>query len=71
MDEIEKEIGVDRGDLIELALLLGSDYTEGINGLRESEKVFTTFIFLKRDWDDKWNGNYFYISKRIWRPPSF
>jgi hypothetical protein len=33
MDDIERELGMDRDDLIRLALLLGSDYTEGVAGI--------------------------------------
>ena len=33
MDDIESELGVDRTKLIHLALLLGSDYTEGVAGV--------------------------------------
>ena len=33
MDHIESELGVDRTKLIHLALLLGSDYTEGVAGV--------------------------------------
>lgn len=32
-DRIKRELGVDRDRFIQLALLLGSDYTEGINGI--------------------------------------
>ena len=32
-DRIEKELGLDRDRFIQLALLLGSDYTEGIHGI--------------------------------------
>lgn len=31
--EIQRELGIDRDKLIEMALLLGSDYTEGIHGI--------------------------------------
>lgn len=33
MSDIERELGVDRSALVHLALLLGSDYTEGIAGI--------------------------------------
>ena len=33
MDEISRELGLNRAALVSLALLLGSDYTEGINGI--------------------------------------
>jgi DNA excision repair protein ERCC-5 len=33
MDTIESELMLKRGDLINLALLLGSDYTEGVRGV--------------------------------------
>ncbi len=31
--DIESELGMDQTKLIRLAMLLGSDYTEGINGI--------------------------------------
>jgi DNA excision repair protein ERCC-5 len=33
ISDIEKELGLDRQDLIRAALLLGSDYTSGVNGV--------------------------------------
>ncbi|ODV93246.1 hypothetical protein PACTADRAFT_51863 [Pachysolen tannophilus NRRL Y-2460] len=33
VDDIERDLGLNREKLIELAILLGSDYTEGINGV--------------------------------------
>ena len=33
METFERELGVDRDKLIEMALLLGSDYTEGVHGI--------------------------------------
>ena len=33
MDDIQRELGLDRDGLIHMALLLGSDYTEGVQGI--------------------------------------
>lgn len=33
MSNIESELHLDRPDLIRMALLLGSDYTDGVNGV--------------------------------------
>ena len=33
MDDIQRELGLDRDGLIHMALLLGSDYTEGVAGI--------------------------------------
>ena len=33
MDDIQRELGLDRDSLIHMALLLGSDYTEGVAGI--------------------------------------
>ena len=33
MDDLQRELGLDRQHLIRLALLLGSDYTEGVHGV--------------------------------------
>lgn len=33
MDDIQRELGLDRDGLIYMALLLGSDYTEGVAGI--------------------------------------
>lgn len=32
-EDVERELGLDRDGLIRLALLLGSDYTEGVAGI--------------------------------------
>jgi DNA excision repair protein ERCC-5 len=34
MGDVERELGLDREGLVRLALLLGSDYTEGCQGGR-------------------------------------
>lgn len=33
MEDLKRDLGLDRGDLIALAYLLGSDYSEGIKGV--------------------------------------
>eukprot|EP00891_Asterochloris_glomerata_P008711 jgi/Astpho2/8711/e_gw1.00128.97.1_t len=60
MDHIESELGVDRTKLIHLALLLGSDYTEGVAGVGvvnalEIANHFTTEPLLEefRKWAGK------------------
>lgn len=32
-EDVERELGLDQDGLIRLALLLGSDYTEGVGGI--------------------------------------
>mmetsp|Transcript_6751 Transcript_6751/g.29398 ORF Transcript_6751/g.29398 Transcript_6751/m.29398 type:complete len:352 (-) Transcript_6751:342-1397(-) len=56
-ERIQQDIGVDRAKLAELALLLGSDYTEGVTGVGivnalEIASVFSGFDGLKtfRSW---------------------
>ena len=58
---IQQDIGVDRAKLAELALLLGSDYTEGVTGVGivnalEIASVFSGFDGLKtfRSWGGRW-----------------
>jgi DNA excision repair protein ERCC-5 len=45
MEDIERELGLTRDDLIRSALLLGSDYTEGVTGIGpvNAMEVLTTF----------------------------
>lgn len=53
-DVIERELGLDRGQLIELALLLGSDYTDGLPGIGPvtGVEILAEFGDLRtfRDW---------------------
>lgn len=55
--EIDSKLGLDQGKLIELALLLGSDYTEGIKGIGPvlAMEILAEFGSLKnfKDWFDK------------------
>ena len=37
--DVETELGLSQTKLIRLAMLLGSDYTEGVNGIGESEGI--------------------------------
>ena len=45
MEDITKETGIDREDLISMAYFLGSDYTEGVYGigLVNSMEIVSTF----------------------------
>lgn len=56
-EDIEHKIGLDRKKLIELALLLGSDYTEGIKGVGPvlAMEILAEFGDLKKfkQWFDK------------------
>lgn len=38
--DVESELGLSQTKLIRLAMLLGSDYTEGVNGIGESFSVY-------------------------------
>ncbi|CAH2355234.1 DNA repair protein Rad2p [[Candida] railenensis] len=55
--EIDSRLGLDQGKLIELALLLGSDYTEGIKGIGPvlAVEILAEFGSLRnfKDWFDK------------------
>lgn len=46
--DFQTEIGLDRQKLIYLALLLGSDYTEGISGIGIVNAVSRTFSPLSK-----------------------
>lgn len=37
--DVETELGLSQTKLIRLAMLLGSDYTEGVNGIGELEGI--------------------------------
>lgn len=56
MDEIQNKVGLGRQNLIELALLLGSDYTEGIKGIGPvmAVEILAEFTNLKnfKNWLD-------------------
>lgn len=59
MDDMQKELGFDQDSIISLALLLGSDYTDGVNGVgivnaTEIVNAFPGFDGLEqfRDWVD-------------------
>lgn len=57
IDEINHKVGLDQKNLIELALLLGSDYTEGIKGIGPvmAVEILAEFSNLKnfKSWLDK------------------
>lgn len=57
IDEINHKVGLDQKKLIELALLLGSDYTEGIKGIGPvmAVEILAEFSNLKnfKNWLDK------------------
>ena len=60
MDDIERELALSRAQLIDLALLLGSDYTDGVHGVgivnaMEIIKAFDSldeFATWTRSWSD-------------------
>lgn len=39
--DVERELGLDQAKLIRFAMLLGSDYTEGISGVGKQPHVHT------------------------------
>ncbi|XP_020554665.1 DNA repair protein UVH3 isoform X2 [Sesamum indicum] len=49
MKDIENELGLDREKLIHMALLLGSDYTEGISGIGIVNAIEVVNAFPKKD----------------------
>ncbi|XP_022989203.1 DNA repair protein UVH3 isoform X3 [Cucurbita maxima] len=49
MKDIENELGLDRNKLIRMALLLGSDYTEGISGIGIVNAVEVMNAFSEED----------------------
>ncbi|KAG7834766.1 hypothetical protein KL919_002372 [Ogataea angusta] len=61
MEDLERDLGLDRKMLIDLALLLGSDYTEGIKGVGKVAAMeilaeFRTLENFKHWWLDYQNG---------------
>ncbi|KAG7749770.1 hypothetical protein KL912_001771 [Ogataea haglerorum] len=61
MEDLARDLGLDRKMLIELALLLGSDYTEGIKGVGKVAAMeilaeFRTLENFKQWWLDYQNG---------------
>ncbi|CAH9090713.1 unnamed protein product [Cuscuta europaea] len=49
MKDIENEIGLDREKLIHMAMLLGSDYTEGVSGIGIVNAIEVLNAFLEKD----------------------
>lgn len=49
MSDIEAELGMTRDSLIRLALLLGSDYTEGVGGIGVVNAVEVVHAFRSDD----------------------
>ncbi|TKY63259.1 DNA repair protein UVH3 [Spatholobus suberectus] len=49
MEDIEKELGLTRGKLIRMALLLGSDYTEGVSGIGIVNAIEVVNAFPEED----------------------
>ncbi|KAG7918228.1 hypothetical protein OGATHE_000989 [Ogataea polymorpha] len=61
MEDLERDLGLDRRMLIDLAILLGSDYTEGIKGVGKVAAMeilaeFGTLESFKHWWLDYQNG---------------
>ncbi|CAL9082753.1 unnamed protein product [Musa acuminata var. zebrina] len=47
--ELERELGLDRDKLIRMALLLGSDYTEGVSGIGIVNEIEVIQAFSEED----------------------
>ena len=53
MKTIEKELGVDRDDLIKMALFMGSDYTIGVKGIAAVNAIEIISSFTGNDGLDR------------------
>ncbi|XP_017699575.3 DNA repair protein UVH3 [Phoenix dactylifera] len=49
MKDIESELGLNRGNIIRMALLLGSDYTEGVSGIGIVNAIEVVHAFAEED----------------------